>query len=152
MALTRRRRGLQALMLYQRLPVWTRSAFIRTAPILAMSAGPATRDSAKIYINSAFDAGNIAVADASTPNNIQLQIRPDPFCQKDNRAHFQWFYFQVTGAGTMRSLTATARCRKRTAPHSLCHSMLGGVCSALLIRLQQRLTQRADLAGCVPKS
>jgi hypothetical protein len=77
----------------------TRSAFIRKfqIAIAAMSVrGPTTRDSANIHISSAFDAGNIEVVDSS-PSNIQLRIKPDPFCNKDNKAHFQWFYFQVTG-------------------------------------------------------
>lgn len=54
----------------------------------------------KLQISSAFDSGNIiVVGDEATldPNNIQLQIRPDPYCETDQQAHFQWFHFQVTG-------------------------------------------------------
>lgn len=68
-----------------------------------MSAGNSTspnlrcRDIGKIHISAEFDAGNIKVVDASDPSNIQLHIRPDPHTPKDGRAHFQWFYFQVSG-------------------------------------------------------
>ncbi|MEM7159827.1 MAG: M14-type cytosolic carboxypeptidase [Myxococcota bacterium] len=46
-----------------------------------------------MHISSAFDSGNIVVVDASTPSNIQLEIRPDA-----GEDHFQWFHFRVTGA------------------------------------------------------
>lgn len=47
-----------------------------------------------MHISSAFDSGNIIVVDASTPSDIQLEIRPD-----EGGDHFQWFHFRVTGAG-----------------------------------------------------
>lgn len=56
-----------------------------------------TKDVNKIHIGSAFDSGNIIVISADDPQNIQLQIKPDPDCKKDGRAHFQWFHFQVSG-------------------------------------------------------
>lgn len=46
-----------------------------------------------MHISSAFDSGNIIVVDASTPSDIQLEIRPD-----EGEDHFQWFHFRVTGA------------------------------------------------------
>lgn len=51
----------------------------------------------KIQISSNFDAGNIEVVSANDLNDIQLKIRPDPFCKGDDTTHFQWFYFRVTG-------------------------------------------------------
>lgn len=46
-----------------------------------------------ISINAAFDGGNIEVARADAPGDIQLNIRKDS--QSD---FFQWFSFQLTGA------------------------------------------------------
>lgn len=54
----------------------------------------------KLQISSAFDSGNIeVVGDPASLNaaNIQLRIRPDPYCATDEQAHFQWFHYQVTG-------------------------------------------------------
>ena len=28
---------------------------------------------------------------------VTLKIRPDPYCESDKRAHFQWFYFRSSG-------------------------------------------------------
>ncbi len=52
-------------------------------------------------INSNFDSGNIEVADAADPTDIQLRIR------KDNESDFfQWFHFRATGpADTERAFT-----------------------------------------------
>lgn len=64
-----------------------------------MASSLRTRDSSKIHISSAFDAGNIIAGNVSDPSNIKLQIRPDPECKKDGgKTHFQWFHFQVSGA------------------------------------------------------
>lgn len=52
----------------------------------------------KIQISSAFDSGNIEVVNATDAANIQLRIRPDPYCEADGCAHFQWFHFQVSNA------------------------------------------------------
>ena len=49
-------------------------------------------------MNSAFDSGNIFCKSAADPADVQLEIRPDPFCKHDNTTHFQWFHFRVTGA------------------------------------------------------
>ena len=49
-------------------------------------------------MNSAFDSGNIVCKSAADPADVQLEIRPDPFCEHDNTSHFQWFHFRVTGA------------------------------------------------------
>jgi hypothetical protein len=65
------------------------------------------RDLDKVHISSAFDAGNIEVVDASNPSNIQLRIRPEPHTPKDDRAHLQWFYFQVSGAPSSNWLPTT---------------------------------------------
>ncbi|KAF6265153.1 peptidase M14, carboxypeptidase A [Scenedesmus sp. NREL 46B-D3] len=55
----------------------------------------------RLQITSAFDAGNIEVVDSTDPSNVQLKIRPDPYCESDAQAHYQWFHFQVsTAAGT----------------------------------------------------
>ena len=42
-----------------------------------------------LYINSNFDSGNIDVVDISDKSNIQLSIHEDPYCEVDERAHFQ---------------------------------------------------------------
>lgn len=55
-------------------------------------------NSGGVFINSNFDSGNIDVVDMADSSNIQLLIHADPFCETDGRAHFQWFYFRVTGA------------------------------------------------------
>jgi len=31
-------------------------------------------------------------------HEVDLRIAPDPFCERDGRSHFQWFYFRVSGA------------------------------------------------------
>lgn len=54
-------------------------------------------DAMGVFINSHFDSGNTEVVDAADPTNIQLRIHEDPFCESDNRAHFQWFHFRLTG-------------------------------------------------------
>ena len=47
----------------------------------------------KLSISSTFDAGNIEVVNADSPENIQLKIR------KDTESDFlQWFYFRMQGA------------------------------------------------------
>lgn len=47
----------------------------------------------KLSISSTFDAGNIEVINADSPENIQLKIR------KDTQSDFlQWFYFRMQGA------------------------------------------------------
>lgn len=54
----------------------------------------------QLQISSAFDSGNIEIAgDAASldPSDVQLRIRPDPYCKSDEQAHYQWFHFQVTG-------------------------------------------------------
>ena len=52
-------------------------------------------------ISSNFDSGNIEVADATDPSDIQLRIRKDT-----NSDYFQWFHFQATGpAGAERAFT-----------------------------------------------
>lgn len=62
----------------------------------------ATMHSDQVHISSAFDAGNIEVihceSTAAASTVAQLSITPDPFCEVDGRQHFQWFYFQVSGA------------------------------------------------------
>mmetsp|Transcript_66718 Transcript_66718/g.211191 ORF Transcript_66718/g.211191 Transcript_66718/m.211191 type:complete len:289 (+) Transcript_66718:265-1131(+) len=50
-----------------------------------------------VTVSSSFDSGNIEVVDDSNPCDIELSIRPDPFCEKDGRAHFQWYHFRATG-------------------------------------------------------
>ncbi|MEW5306259.1 MAG: hypothetical protein WDW36_008735 [Sanguina aurantia] len=50
-----------------------------------------------MFINSHFDSGNVEIVDISDPSNIQLAIHRDPFCETDQKAHFQWFHFRVTG-------------------------------------------------------
>ena len=29
-------------------------------------------------------------------HEVDLRIAPDPFCERDGRSHFQWFYFRVS--------------------------------------------------------
>lgn len=50
-----------------------------------------------IKVSAKFDAGNAEVVDATDPQNIQLKIRPDPYCKGDDITHFQWFHFRLTG-------------------------------------------------------
>jgi hypothetical protein len=56
-----------------------------------------------LHVTDTFESGNIQVLDASDPSNIQLAIKPDVFCQTDGRAHYQWFYFAVTGAAQQQN-------------------------------------------------
>ncbi len=52
----------------------------------------------QILISAAFDAGNIETIQADSAQNIRLKIKEDPYTVgTDERAHFQWFYFQVAG-------------------------------------------------------
>jgi len=57
-----------------------------------------------IYVNSNFDAGNAEVVNVGSAltrgvtHEVDLRIAPDPFCERDGRSHFQWFYFRVSGA------------------------------------------------------
>mmetsp|Transcript_26444 Transcript_26444/g.44293 ORF Transcript_26444/g.44293 Transcript_26444/m.44293 type:complete len:411 (-) Transcript_26444:590-1822(-) len=55
----------------------------------------------QVKISSAFDSGNIKVAEPpsvkDTYVDIGLEIVPDPFCEIDNQAHFQWYYFRASG-------------------------------------------------------
>ena len=44
----------------------------------------------------------VLTAEAPSPRRpevteVALRIRPDPFCESDGRAHFQWFYFKAAG-------------------------------------------------------
>ena len=57
----------------------------------------ATVRPAMAHINSNFDSGNIDIVDCTNPGDIQLRIKPDPFCDVDKAAHFQWFNFALTG-------------------------------------------------------
>ncbi len=50
--------------------------------VQAQSYGP-------VRINSSYDSGNIEVVDASNPRDIQLRIRPDPYCEHDKITHYQ---------------------------------------------------------------
>jgi hypothetical protein len=44
-----------------------------------------------LSISAAFDAGNIKVVDSSSPQDIQLKIRAEPFTHgTDEQAHMQW--------------------------------------------------------------
>lgn len=52
----------------------------------------------RLCVNSCFDSGNIICKSATDPSNIQLEIRPDPYCDHDKVSHFQWFHFRITGA------------------------------------------------------
>ncbi|KAG2439863.1 hypothetical protein HYH02_010494 [Chlamydomonas schloesseri] len=58
------------------------------------------------HISSAMDAGNIEVVGVSDGGKaIDLNIRPDPYCETDKRAHYQWFHFKLAGvAGRELSL------------------------------------------------
>ena len=31
-------------------------------------------------------------------HEIDLRIAPDPFCEREGKSHFQWYYFRVSGA------------------------------------------------------
>ncbi|KAG2443936.1 hypothetical protein HXX76_002275 [Chlamydomonas incerta] len=57
------------------------------------------------------DAGNIEVVGVSDGGKtIDLNIRPDPYCETDKRAHYQWFNFKLCGVAgkplTLRLLNA----------------------------------------------
>ena len=41
------------------------------------------------YINSNFDSGNVEIVSLTDPDDIQLNIREDPYCETDGRAHYQ---------------------------------------------------------------
>ena len=73
-------------------------AALPTAPVIARGAEPAGLLQPQLQISCAFESGNIEVIDATDPSNIRLAIRPDPYCEKDGRQHFQWFYFAVSGS------------------------------------------------------
>jgi murein tripeptide amidase MpaA len=53
-----------------------------------------------MFIDAAFDSGNITVVDASNPADVRLRLRPDPpTLTPDGVVQFaQWFHFRVTGA------------------------------------------------------
>uniref|UniRef100_A0A7S0R6R8 Peptidase M14 domain-containing protein n=1 Tax=Pyramimonas obovata TaxID=1411642 RepID=A0A7S0R6R8_9CHLO len=55
----------------------------------------------QVKISSSFDAGNINVAEQPVVKDAQvevgLEIVPEPFCETDSRAHFQWYYFRASG-------------------------------------------------------
>ncbi|WP_341958066.1 M14-type cytosolic carboxypeptidase [Pseudomonas sp. RC10] len=63
---------------------------------MALSWHLRTQDSSVIQtalsVTCDFDSGNIVVLDASSPQNVQLAIRPDT-----RSPHFQWFHFKVDG-------------------------------------------------------
>ena len=96
-----------------------------------------------LSISAAFDAGNIEVVDSSSPQDIQLKIRAEPFTHgTDEQAHMQWCavlrYSLFTCSGALWCAThyshyshAVVRC---DATHYL-HAVVR--CAALLtIRMQ----------------
>eukprot|EP00238_Polyblepharides_amylifera_P015805 CAMPEP_0196581862 /NCGR_PEP_ID=MMETSP1081-20130531/36049_1 /TAXON_ID=36882 /ORGANISM="Pyramimonas amylifera, Strain CCMP720" /LENGTH=419 /DNA_ID=CAMNT_0041902247 /DNA_START=83 /DNA_END=1342 /DNA_ORIENTATION=+ len=55
-------------------------------------------------VSSCFDSGNIEVVSlppaegaGEGPRAFSLQIRPDPYCDADSAAHFQWYHFRASG-------------------------------------------------------
>ena len=63
-----------------------------------------TGGSSIINISSHFDSGNIDVEDvlesssAGQPHVAKLRIHADPFCELDQKAHFQFYYFRASGS------------------------------------------------------
>lgn len=51
-----------------------------------------------ISVCSHFDSGNVDIVDISNPQDLRLRIHSDPYTEKEDREHFQWFYFRVAGA------------------------------------------------------
>jgi len=61
-----------------------------------------------INVSSHIDGGNIDVLGGKLLGgedehggatvDVQLAIHPDPYCESDGRAHYQWFHYRVTGA------------------------------------------------------
>jgi murein tripeptide amidase MpaA len=62
---------------------------------------PEPNEGTPVTVGNVFDSANIEVVDASDPGNVQLKIRPDPFCKGDDIAHFQWFHFRLSGVRNM---------------------------------------------------
>ena len=66
--------------------------------------GASALHSLGIYVNSNFDAGNADVVNVGSAlergvtHEIDLRIAPDPFCEREGKSHFQWYYFRVSGA------------------------------------------------------
>lgn len=49
-------------------------------------------------ISATFDGGNITVLDASSPQLVKLELRPEPFTHgTDKKQHAQWFSFKASG-------------------------------------------------------
>lgn len=59
-----------------------------------------------LSISANFDSGNIKTVampplgsadDNSSPQEIVLEISPDPYCEADGREHYQWYHFRASG-------------------------------------------------------
>lgn len=48
-----------------------------------------------ISLRADFDSGNATACATHEDGALHVQIRPDPFTEKDGRSHFQWFCFHV---------------------------------------------------------
>ena len=57
-----------------------------------------------VSIRADFDSGNATACATHADGTIHVQIRPDPYTEKDGRSHFQWFCFmvKVTSADKVR--------------------------------------------------
>eukprot|EP01046_Picozoa_sp_COSAG06_P045539 COSAG06_NODE_6311_length_2989_cov_8.844983_4_plen_308_part_00 len=56
-----------------------------------------------IEVSAAHDCGNIEVVDVSSAPDLQLRIRPDVACaREEGKEHFHWFYFAARGLSGQR--------------------------------------------------
>ncbi|PSC73595.1 peptidase carboxypeptidase A [Micractinium conductrix] len=72
------------------------------------------RTATAVSVNSSFDSGNIKVVSISSnpgdrvTHDVELHIRPEPYCESDKRSHFMWFNFRVSNvAGEALSVRIT---------------------------------------------
>jgi len=67
---------------------------------VATMAQPTSKTSSPL-ISSSFESGNIQLVDISTDTSssttiVNLNIKEEPMCQSDGRAHYQWFHFRCS--------------------------------------------------------
>jgi len=60
--------------------------------------GSTAGDGASYGFSSSFDSGNGELVSA-TEDVLTMRMKEEPFTKKDDRKHFQWFHFRITGAG-----------------------------------------------------
>jgi murein tripeptide amidase MpaA len=49
-----------------------------------------------LAVSSTFDSGSIEVVDASSAQDVQLRLVPEPHCELEGARFMQWFHFRVS--------------------------------------------------------